>query len=193
LRKRELALRYRTRLAIATAIFLIAGGAGVLRFSTRTDQNITTRPAAELCSQPKTAPSLRGLADILLSNAAVFANLVLGGALIWIRSLTQLLGVGFDAGTLVYVTLRVTRSPLFTVAAFVPHGIAEIAAFLGAAATGIRVGCVTLNALRRLDIEWKTETGSLGHELRVPAALLVAAALIEEFVTTRVMDYVSCT
>ena len=189
--KHELRLRYRARLVMAAAVFLMAACAGAIWAAAHAGEGITNRPAAELCALAQGPPSLRGLADILVSNALVFLNLVVGGALLWVRSTAQLLSVGLDTGSLVYLSHRATGSALFTAASLATHGVAEIAAFLGAAATGIRVGCVAL-ALYAAYPYWKVEALGLGRELRIPAAVLMAAAVVEEFVTARVMTYVVC-
>jgi len=138
---------------------------------------------------------LYGLPPHLLA-VMVFANnfsktlffAVLLGVLIAIPPILFLFLNGMIIGLMSYFIVE-ERGLLFLMAGILPHGVFEIPALLLSCALGMDIGIVVCEKALGKDVSIKNAVvACLGTYLKVVVPLLLAAALVEAYVTPLVMQ-----
>jgi stage II sporulation protein M len=148
----------------------------------------------DLCRVEPPPPAWGKALAILGQNSLVLLNLVLGALTLGLRTVSQLLRFGFEAGGHYEIAASVSRSHAFAIAALMTHGVFEIPAFLLGGSAGLRGALLFLAVLRRRADDVRGTLRQMAWTCAVAAGLLVAAALVEEFITPVVIRQVlGCT
>jgi uncharacterized membrane protein SpoIIM required for sporulation len=151
---------------------------------------IPIRTVEDLCDPSGRASSWSDFSEILLTNSGVMLNLVLGGFTLGLRSTTQLAWLGIQVGTLAVVAALSTKSWPFVVAILGTHGLLELPAFAAGGGTGFGIASLIVAKLtKRRAVDWKPVSVALIRELAPAVVLLVSAAVVEEFLTLRVVSW----
>ena len=183
---------YRRRVLSAAAVMVVSCCGTIAASYAFVDREaIQYRTFSELCAEAPSSQSLKSLWEILSTNFSVAAALVLGGFLIGIRTVIQLVVVGADLGQHIAAAHITTNSWTLTVAALGTHGALELAALAAAGATGLGLAEVVVRkVIRRSQEPWRESAKALARELIRPAIGLLIAALIEEFLTSSLIRQV---
>ena len=136
--------------------------------------------------------SIRGehtLRVIFTNNTRVFLMLVVGILTGGLLSLAEMLLIGYMIGLLVQIA-QIQGTPfIVTLAALLPHGVPELTAFAAVGALGIHLAFRVYRAAQGQSVDWWREVHVYGKLVLAAYGLLVAAAVIEAYVSPSLVAY----
>ncbi len=136
--------------------------------------------------------SIRGehtLRVIFTNNTRVFLMLVVGILTGGLLSLAEMLLIGYMIGLLVQIA-QIQGTPfIVTLAALLPHGIPELAAFAAVGALGVHLAFRVYQAARGQSVDWAHEARTYGKLVLVAYGVLVLAAVIEAYLSPSLVAY----
>jgi len=136
--------------------------------------------------------SIRGeytLRVIFINNTRVFLMLLVGVLTGGLLSLSEMLLIGYMIGLLVQIA-QIQGTPfIVTLAALLPHGIPELAAFAAVGALGVHLAFRVYGAVRGQSVDWWQEVRAYGKLVLVAYVVLVLAAVIEAYLSPSLVAY----
>jgi uncharacterized membrane protein SpoIIM required for sporulation len=174
------------RLALSL-LLVLAGGIGACPVVRSAEERGRLTQAVErpsdLCARSQPPSSLSGAGVIAVQNGLVLMNLVSGPVTLGIRTVGQLLQLGFTATLTFALAGAQSGSTKFALFGLLTHGVLEIASFVLAGATGLGLTLLAIRSVRLRALPSWMMIKPFMLEFRTAVALMVVAAFIEEFVT----------
>jgi stage II sporulation protein M len=126
---------------------------------------------------------------IFTNNTRVFLMLTVGILTGGLLSLAEMLLIGYFVGLLSQISQLQGTPLVVTLAALLPHGIPELAAFAAVGALGVHLGFRVSRAVRGHRIDWLREARTYGKVLVAAYGVLVLAAAIEAYISPSLVAY----
>ncbi|MCS6816426.1 MAG: stage II sporulation protein M [Blastocatellia bacterium] len=126
---------------------------------------------------------------IFTNNTRVFLMLTVGILTGGLLSLAEMLLIGYFIGILSQISSQQGTPLVVTLAALLPHGIPELAAFATVGALGVHLGFRVYMAARGQHTDWWQEVRTYGKVVIVAYVVLVLAALIEAYISPSLVAY----